>query len=435
MSFQLDLQLSPSTGSDTRISSSPTDDSNYGGEELVPIGSANFPKAGQVHRFLIRFDISQIPADACILDAAMILTGEVAILEEPSSYRAIPLTRNDWTEYGATWNVVDGQASWTTPGGDVSFALSSQIDVSVDDQTFRFDVAQLVRNAIQQEGVLNLLVRGEEDTTLAMLLVASSDSMPAEERPRLVVNYLLPPKLEIIDHGDATGATAQVEDVDVADSCEIWIRSFSGQLGQGGWTLADQRLGSGNITLDLPAGHYFAYALLRTDITQLVSEVIYFSITDGLESVHTRCLEAAQARIRMLNLEGLENEQVLIEKLPTNRHLPSEVALPAIVLSPTRATMPVEAGTNSMDDVRYDVLVTIFDRDNQEPSLVENLERHLLWRQQIARAFRNQRLPGVPEIIQTEVEPDESVHERSWKRELMTSMVRLRFISREVRGF
>ena len=66
---------------------------------------------------------------------------------------------------------------------------------------------------------------------------------------------------------------------------------------------------------------------------------------------------------------------------------------------------------------------------------MERLDRQLLWRQQISRAFRNQRLPGVPEVINSAVEPDDGPHEHGWKHELFNTALRLRFTSREPRGF
>src|SRR5262249_27966541 len=150
---------------------------------------------------------------------------------------------------------------------------------------------------------------------------------------------------------------------------------------------------------------------------------VYFAVTDGLESLHLRCLAAAQARIRALALDGLASDRVVIMKVPLERPLVGAdgLGLPAIVLSPRHEASPASEGTNAQDDVRHDVLVAIFDRDNQEPTLAANLDRHLLWRQQIARAFRNQRLSGVPEVINATVEPAEGLLEEAWKKGLMVS--------------
>jgi hypothetical protein len=212
------------------------------------------------------------------------------------------------------------------------------------------------------------------------------------------VGPLASPNLVVIDHGDNTGATATVTGAALGSVNDVYVRDFAGGFGSGTWSSAGSVNNNGSASLGLATGHYFAYAASSLGGSTANSNVVYFAVTDGLESIHTRCLTAAQARVRLLALAGLPNSAVVIEKLP-------------------------------------DVLVTILDRDNQEPTLQANLDRHLLWRQQIARAFRNQRLNGVPEVINAEVESAEGLLEESWKRELMTSAVLLRFTSRESRGF
>jgi hypothetical protein len=248
------------------------------------------------------------------------------------------------------------------------------------------------------------------------------------------VGPVAPPHLSVADHGDNSGATATIEGAAIGSGNEIFVRDFEGDFGSTSWTSAASLIGNGSSLLALATGHYFGYAQSTALGGTAASNVVYFAVTDGLESIHTRCLTAAQARIRLLGLEGLANAAVVVEKLPLTRNLATDVGLPAILLSPQRSAMPPGDGTNVLDDVRYDVLVTVVDRDNQEPTLQANLDRHLLWRQQIARAFRNQRLPGVPEIINAEVEQADALVEEAWKRELMTSSVLLRFTSRETRG-
>ncbi len=146
-----------------------------------------------------------------------------------------------------------------------------------------------------------------------------------------------------------------------------------------------------------------------------------------------RCLAAVQARIRSLSLAGLSSGNVVVSKVALERNLTGD-ALPAILLSPHRAAMPATAGTNASDDVSYDVLVTICDRDDQDPTEELNLDRHLLWREQVARTFRNQRLSGVPEVINAAVEPAEGLFEQAWQHELLASALLIRFTTRELRG-
>ncbi len=267
----------------------------------------------------------------------------------------------------------------------------------------------------------------------------SSDHPTAATRPKLVIDYtpLTAPTPQLVDHGDNTGATATLSGSVPAATNVVWVQPFSGDVGIGTWQNAGTTVGDGQIELELPAGHYFAYVESSLPAASAVSSVVYFAVTDGQESLHVRCLAAAQARIRSLALSGLASENVVVRKVPVDRKLGAAdgVGLPAVVLTPRRTAMPPTDGTNGFDDVRYDVLVTIFDRDNQEPTLQQNMDRHLLWREQIARAFRNQRLGGVAEVINAEVEPAEGLLDDAWKHELMVSAVLLRFISRETRGF
>jgi len=243
------------------------------------------------------------------------------------------------------------------------------------------------------------------------------------------------PRLAVADHADNTGATATIGAAALGSTNVVYVQGFDGEFATRAWDAAGSVTNNGNLALSLAAGHYFAYVASSFGGTAVVSSVVYFVVTDGVEALYARCLAAVQARIRLLALSGLPNANVAIKKLPLERNTGGSGALPAIVLSPHRSAMPPEGGTNSLDDVSYDVLVAIFDRDNQEASLELNLDRHLLWREQIARAFRNQRLSGVPEVINAAVEPAAGVLDEAWKQELMVSALLLRFTSRETRGF
>ena len=195
--------------------------------------------------------------------------------------------------------------------------------------------------------------------------------------------------------------------------------------------------------LTIPLGHYFGYAQsLDADGGTTVSPVDYFTVTDGAQAIAYQCLTAAQARIQSLSLPNLDNANVIVRKLPIDRYLgPGQTTgLPAILLTPVTEQMPPLEGVNAKDDVTYGVLCTIVDADNQEPTLSANLPQYTLWRQSIARAFRNQRLNGVTSpagsnpIINAFVEPGDQLVPAAWTANLYASAVLLRFVSREGRG-
>jgi hypothetical protein len=438
VSIQIVLQPDAAEGIDTHISDGGNADSNFGNLTSLAIGTAQFGKFTNIYRMLMRFDLGTIPVGAAIVHATLTLFNAPSSITGTPDFKAYRVTEPGWTEFGATWNQYDGANSWTAAGGDYTTDDHDTAPYDLESGELVFDsLAALAADAIaNRNGLLDLLFIGPEAGSSNYLQVYSSDAADPASRPRLAVDYEAPvPQLTVTDHGDDTGATATISGAASQSTNTVYVQSFGGDLGGGAWTAGGSIAGNGDVALALATGHYFAYAVSSVGGLQAVSAVSYFVVTDGVESIHTRCLTAAQARIRLLALTGLDNASVVIEKLPAGRNLTAGVGLPAVILSPHRAAMPATAGTNSQDDVHYDVLVAIFDRDNQEPTLEANLDRHLLWRQQIARAFRNQRLAGVPEVINSEVEPAEGLLDEAWKRELMTSAVLVRFTSRETRGF
>lgn len=153
------------------------------------------------------------------------------------------------------------------------------------------------------------------------------------------------------------------------------------------------------------------------------------------QSVHWRCLNAVVNSVRAMQLAGLQASSVMLLKVPTAVSLGvAEVPLPSVLVSPYGPEhMNRLQGTNVRDDVEYPVLVSIVDRDNQDPA-ANNLAQYLDWRQAIARAFRNQSLPAVPEVIGCWVEPNAVVQPESWMKGFFHSSLLLWFISREPRG-
>lgn len=434
------LQPDEASGVDTYLISGSYANINFGDTQLLSIGTASISKVTVYSRALLRFDLQAIPELSTIQSATLTLfRGDGGTLVGPATLRAYRVTRDDWTEYGSTWNQYDGAHPWTVPGGDFTTIDSDEVGVVPMGGDVVFSaLRQLAGDAlVNRDRYLELLVIGPESGSANNFLTvrSSSDADPAK-RPRLVVQYDPPvPALAVADHANNSGATATIGNVAAGVPVSVYSARFDGELGSPDWTLAGSRLGSGSLTLNLALGHYFAYAVSSSGALQTISNVVYSVVSDAADSIHSRCLEATQARLRLLGLAGLANERVLVEKVPTARTVSRVLdGLPAIILSPHRAAMPAVAGTNGLDDVYYDVLVTLLDRDNQEPTNAANLDRHLLWRQQIVRAFRNQRLPGVAEVIDTLVDPVEGPDAEAWKREYLSSSLLLRFVSRERRG-
>jgi hypothetical protein len=244
------------------------------------------------------------------------------------------------------------------------------------------------------------------------------------------------PSLAVTDNGDGTGAVATIADSDDAATNTVWIGTWGGESGTVEWSAEGSRTGDGTVDLDLEPGHYWAYVASELSGAESVSELVYFAVTDGVGSVHYRALLAAQARIQSLSLEGISSAHIIVRKLATDKDIGSGLAVeyPAIVLAQLGIeNQPPGGGTNLRDDVEYPVLIAILAADNRD--LVANQGRYLKWREQINRAFRNQRLTGVPEVYTVRVQPGPIVSPSSFWQNIYHSSIVLRCVSRESRGF
>lgn len=154
------------------------------------------------------------------------------------------------------------------------------------------------------------------------------------------------------------------------------------------------------------------------------------------QSVHYACLLAVQGTLKSLGLPGIASANIVVVKFPWLDRAEAAGLVrgyPAVLVSPFgRETMFRSEGTNVRDDVTYPCLVVFIQAPDDD--LQANQNRYLLWRQMTHRAFRNQNLPGVNEIITCRVEPHEiGVHEEFVKGVWHSATV-LEFVSREPRG-
>lgn len=152
------------------------------------------------------------------------------------------------------------------------------------------------------------------------------------------------------------------------------------------------------------------------------------------DSVWYRCLAACLSQVQGLGLDGINTDDMVLQKLPWARAWSNKTRnFPGLIICPWGSEeMNPMAGVNRRDDVGYPVLISLIAQDNED--LESNLSEYLLWREQINRFFRNQRLTGVPEIIKTVANPLPVWLNDSFSKNIWHSSLSFRFYSREVRG-
>lgn len=238
------------------------------------------------------------------------------------------------------------------------------------------------------------------------------------------------PTLTVTDNADGSGGIATIAGGDVAAANDVFLQSVDGELGTSSWTIAGSRTGNGTVNLAVTPGFYWCKIESSAAGERVTSNLVYACFTDGELAVLYRCLVAAQARIQSLSLPGISNERIVIRKVPDDKNIPK----PAVILTPYRqeSLNPAE-GTNNRDDVGYNVFIAALDADNQNQT--SNFARNLHWRESIRQAFHNQRLTGVPEIINATVEPLPVIDTQAWfDRNTCVSALIVQFTSREPRG-
>lgn len=244
------------------------------------------------------------------------------------------------------------------------------------------------------------------------------------------------PTLAVTDQGDGTGATATITGSDVGTTNTVYTQAFDGELGSDTWTSQGSRSGNGTIDMTLTTGHYLAYVVSSDGSQTQASNVVYFVVTSATESVYYQCLTGTRSRVQAVSLSGIENANIVAKKMPHPRLFSDDgsISLPCVLITPPGDRQPANEGTNLEDDVHYRVLVTVVSPDNQERTIAANLSRDLLWMQQISRAFRQQRLPGVDEVVTCRVQPGEAYVPAAWRNNYAVSARVLEFIAREPRG-
>lgn len=134
-------------------------------------------------------------------------------------------------------------------------------------------------------------------------------------------------------------------------------------------------------------------------------------------SLHMQLMECIQAVIVSLDLVGIPNGGVLIQKRLSDQEkylLASPNNYPVILIAPETETINPNGGTNVEDDIGYPVVIAILDDDNQDQEL--NFDRDLLWREEIIRNLHNHRAAGIVAIRRLIVTPGPIIDPATWSK-------------------
>lgn len=230
---------------------------------------------------------------------------------------------------------------------------------------------------------------------------------------------------------DATIPTGAVATVSGAGSGSVvlYIQKVNGTIiGSFNWSVGGTRTGNGTIDLTLNVGYYFAYCTV--DAAE-VSTLVYFNVTNGQDSVATRCREAIKATIQLL-------DPVLYPcsvNVYTRWHPSDQInyEFPCVIMSTEGQRETELPYTQGLDDVGRPTLTIIAD-SAQTRFDPDSMPAYELWRQGIQRLFIRQRLSGVIECKWCEIEPANILNDADYKGMVVVSAFNIRVRTREPRG-
>ena len=245
--------------------------------------------------------------------------------------------------------------------------------------------------------------------------------------------------LSIADNIDGSGATCTITGSDSGTTNTLYtvaLASYTPTPTVPLWSAAANRTGDGTVTLP-NIGYYFAYCQGTVNSqTAFAPPQPYLASISG-DAVLDRCMSAMQGKVRGLSLLGgsvsppgaLSPGQVYVKAAIDLNKL--KVQLPAVFVTPG-GTESVEGMVSGMDDIGYPIAVTIVDRWSS--SYTPPAATYYKWREQIFRALRFQRLPGVNEVYTVKPEPRAIVEWKTLEFNTFYSGLLFRAISREGRG-
>lgn len=114
-------------------------------------------------------------------------------------------------------------------------------------------------------------------------------------------------------------------------------------------------------------------------------------------TLHNSILDAAVNVIIGLNLPRIGNNVVKALAPFAAPHM-----FPVAMVTPN-GTKTIQGGTNRSDYVWFPVAVFIF--DSRAAELQTSLDETLTWQEALFDAFRNRKLPGIPEVHNVVVDP------------------------------
>lgn len=204
------------------------------------------------------------------------------------------------------------------------------------------------------------------------------------------------------------------------------------------WTLLGTRTGNGAVTATLTGGKtYFLYAVESSTVSNVISQALTNSTDAVLEQILAAVLSQLQALATAGGFPGIGSifpsltaDQIIRQdELDLNT---LNCNYPCIVVVPGSNESIGSDEMTQTDDITYPVMCFIL--NTHDMTDMEYKKYYLLWREQISRKFRYQRVSGVTESRTTLIQYPQIFEAYQAQYQQFRSAIQLSCICRETRG-
>lgn len=252
------------------------------------------------------------------------------------------------------------------------------------------------------------------------------------------------PELSYTDNGDGTGGTVRllVFSGSYSGTYTIHAYRFTG-LTNGAWEEVGSITNSGNLPVSGAWGP-IDFMAIRPPNPSLGDDTVIVGplrarITDGLDSLHERCIRSLRDFILQLNLQQLPENPALHIMVKLGAKL--EKALqegiqragepPAVVFYIPQAPKVV-VFDNQYDSITYPVIIAYLCKRGHE--VIKGLPETLDYREKVLRAINACNMLDIPEVHTTQVNPGVISDVGRWMDGYDASVMTINFTSEQQTG-
>lgn len=235
------------------------------------------------------------------------------------------------------------------------------------------------------------------------------------------------PTLAVLDLANGSQATATISGATAGTTNTVYAQAVEG-TGSGSWVSVGSRVGDGQVTVAPGQGYWWFHVISTDGSESTLSNIVYRSLTSGEDAVLVQSWDAIIARFQQLELSGIPRHRIYKQH---QLQLLDSMEFPCVVVCLEDGTEQEAAGTNETDDIGYPFKVVILDREDDYEAW---FAKRMLWRQQLMRAVRHQKLTGVTLVHTVRVTPLVILGEKPEDADIFWSAFEARPEAREPRG-